>query len=250
MSEKEKNNSVIAICIQEPSEDGSNMDFGEIKGDDLRFIHQAFITDSICSALSVPSADTRLYYIEKPDRKRLVDIVTEYLGKKKCSGDLSKRFQEDFSTHSMEFERWGIRMEKIFEDCFAQGYKNVLLIGSRTPTITSTKIKAALRMLEQSDAVFGPTPDGRYYSIGMSGSYRIKLSDFDWKSGAIYSEVAGAFTEQGLSWSELEIWYAVESAEELELMARDINQFRFEGDETSGRETELVMERLISKLEQ
>jgi len=198
----------------------------------------------------VPSADTRLYYIEKPDRKRLVDIVTEYLGKKKCSGDLSKRFQEDFSTHSMEFERWGIRMEKIFEDCFAQGYKNVLLIGSRTPTITSTKIKAALRMLEQSDAVFGPTPDGRYYSIGMSGSYRIKLSDFDWKSGAIYSEVAGAFTEQGLSWSELEIWYAVESAEELELMARDINQFRFEGDETSGRETELVMERLISKLEQ
>jgi len=32
-------------------------------------------------------------------------------------------------------------------------------------------------------------------------------------------------------------------------MARDINQFRFEADNTTARETELVMERLISKLD-
>ncbi len=108
-------------------------------------------------------------------------------------------------------------------------------------------MRAALRMLEDSDAVFGPTPDGRYYTIGMSGSYHIKLSDFDWKSPTFYSEVASAFTGQ-LSWSELEIWYAVESPEELDLLARDINQYRFEQDDESARETELVMERLIAKL--
>ena len=74
------------------------------------------------------------------------------------------------------------------------------------------------------------------------------LSDFDWKSPSIYSEVAKAFTDRSLSWSELEIWYAIESPEELDLMARDINQYRFEEDNLTARETELVMERLIAKL--
>jgi hypothetical protein len=32
-------------------------------------------------------------------------------------------------------------------------------------------------------------------------------------------------------------------------MARDINQYRFEGDEHTARETELVMERILAKLQ-
>ena len=240
--------SVIAICVQEPNEDGSSMDLGAIQGDDLRFIHQAFITDTLMNTLAVPTADTRLYYIDEPARKRLVSIVTDYIGKK-VTGKRADRYKDGFSTHELEQDRWGIRIEQVFEDCFAAGYKNVLVIGSRTPTITANMFKTALRMLGKSDAVFGPTPEGRYYIIGMSGGHHIDLSAFDWKSASIYSEVANAFTEKKLSWSELEIWYAVECSEELELMARDINQYRFEGDEISARETELVMERLISKLE-
>jgi hypothetical protein len=83
----------------------------------------------------------------------------------------------------------------------------------------------------------------------MSGSSRIDLSAFDWKSPSIYSEVSQAFDTEKLSWSELEIWYAVEGLEELEMMARDINQYRFEGDEETARETEIVMERLLDRLE-
>ncbi len=248
MTAKKTKKSAIAICIQEPAEDGSKMDFGAIVGDEIRFLHQAFITDTICNALQVPSTDVRLYYIDCPERKRLVGIVTEYLTKK-LDGKLADNFKSGFSVHEQPRDRWGIRIEDVFEDCFKAGYKNVLVPGSRTPTITAHMFKTALRMLEKSDAIFGPTPEGRYYIIGMSGAYHIKLSDFDWKSPSIYSEVANAFTEKALSWSELEIWYAVESSEELELMARDINQYRFEGDETTARETELVMERLISKLE-
>lgn len=248
MPPKKTSKSVIAICIQEPTEDGSRLDLGAITGDDLRFIHQAFITDTIVNALAVPAADIRLYHIKEAARNRLVGIVTEYLANK-LQGKVSKRFSADFSTHELTRERWGKRIEKIFEECFAAGYENVLLIGSRTPTVTPNMFKTALRVLEKSDAVFGPTPEGRYYIIGMSGSYRVRLSDFDWKSPSIYSDVASAFTENKLSWSELEIWYTIESSDELELMARDINQFRFEGDEEIARETELVMERLISKLE-
>ncbi|MEW5995059.1 MAG: hypothetical protein AB1744_11790, partial [Candidatus Zixiibacteriota bacterium] len=60
-------------------------------------------------------------------------------------------------------------------------------------------------------------------------------------------EVAEAFTRKKLAWSELEIWYAVETPDELGIMVRDINQFRYEGDENTARETELVMERFLAR---
>lgn len=245
MPAKKKNESVIAVCIQEPKEDGSQMDLGAISGDELRFLHQAFITDTLGNALKLPSVDVRLYHVEEPERARLVKIVSDYLAKKWA--DKKSDLKARFSSHTLERERWGLRIEKIFDECFAAGYKNVLLVGSRTPSFSAPMMKAALRMLASSDAVFGPTPEGRYYALGMSGSSHIKLSDFDWKSPTIYSEVAATFSGK-LSWSELDIWYAVESPEELDLLARDINQYRFEQDDETARETELVMERLIAKL--
>lgn len=223
------------------------MDLGSIKGDDLRFLHQAFISDTITHALSIESADTRLYYIDDPDRKRFVQIIHDYL-QKKLTGEKAEAFTERFSQFESPNERWGIRLENIFADCFKAGYDNVLLIGSRTPTIRPQMLKAALSKLEHSDAVFGPTPEGRYYIIGMSGEAHIAFSDFDWKSPAIYSEVVETLTSKGLAWSEQEIWYAVETTDELEMMVRDINQYRYEGDEATAVETEKVLERLLAKL--
>ncbi|MDH3890956.1 MAG: DUF2064 domain-containing protein [candidate division Zixibacteria bacterium] len=247
MPRQKKNSSVIAVCIQEPFEDGSSMDLGSIQGDDLRFLHQAFISDTITHALDIETADTRLYYIDDTDRKRFVQIIHDYL-QKKLTNQKAEAFKKRFNLFEQEKERWGIRAEKLFADCFASGYDNVLLVGSRTPTIRASMLKAALRKLETSDAVFGPTPEGRYYIIGMSGGARIQLSDFDWKSPSIYSEVVEALTAKGLAWSEQEIWYAVETTDELEMMVRDINQYRYEGDESTAIETEKVMERLLAKL--
>jgi hypothetical protein len=248
MASKKKKDSVIAICIQEPQEDGSSMDFGPIQGDNVRFLHQAFISDTIVNAGSVEEADVRLYYVDTAERKKLVGIIVDYLTKKLKDGS-SDFFKSRFEKIEMPQERWGLKVERVFQDCFAQGYKHVLVVGSRTPTISGEALMVALRMLRESDAVFGPTPEGRYYVIGMSGSYKISLSEHDWKSAKIYSEVAEAFSEKGLAWSELEIWYCVETSDDLEMMIRDINQFRFEGDELTAHETEKVMERILTKLE-
>lgn len=248
MPSKKNNDSVIALCVQEPLEDGSVMDFGAMSSDEVKFLHQAFITDTLATALQVEEADLRLYAIDIPERKRLVAIVTDYLSKK-LSGKSAQSFKSRFSRFEQDNERWGIRAHNIFTECFAKGYKNVLLIGSRTPTVTADKMRTALKMLRESDAVFGPTPEGRYYMLGLSKKPHIDLSAFDWKSPSIYNEVSNALDEKELSWSELEIWYAVESPEELEIMARDINQYRFEGDEITAHETEIVIGRLLTKLE-
>ncbi|MBD3401301.1 DUF2064 domain-containing protein [candidate division GN15 bacterium] len=253
MSPRKKNtptpgsDAVVVVCVQEPFEEGSAMDFGPLGDEEIRFLHQAFITDTIKHALELGDVDVRLYYQNQSDRVRLVKIITDYLGKK-LTGKDAERYENHFATFSQKKDRWGNRVEQAFKECFDSGYTYVLLVGSRTPTITPSMMRSALKMLKQSDAIFGPTPEGRYYTIGMAGSYQIELSTFDWKSPSIYADVATAFTERDLRWSELPIWYAVDSSEELEIMARDINQYRFEGDEQTARETELVMERILAKL--
>ena len=224
------------------------MDFGIIKGDMLRFLHQAFITDTITHAFAIPDVDIRLYYIDSSERVQLVKIVTDYL-RKKMDADQASQFDTRFETVVMKKQGWGKRAARVFEDCFEKGYNYVMLVGSRTPTISSPMMKRMLKMLRESDVVFGPTPEGRYYTIGMSGHQHIDLSEFDWNSPTIYSDVADELTKQGFSWSELEIWYCVERSDDLEMLARDINQFRFEGDETTCRETEIVMERILARLE-
>lgn len=239
--------SAIAICIQEPTEEGSQMDFGAIKGEELQFLHQAFIADTITNALSVTGTDIRLYHLDSDEHHKLCHITIDYL-KKKLTGALAHALQERFTVHAMPPQRWGLRIETVFKECFEQDYHHVLLIGSRTPTITPKMLKTALKMLNESDAVFGPTPEGRYYVIGLSGGYKIPLSEMDWSSSTVYHDVADEFTKRGLTWSELEIWYSVETPDELELLARDINQYRFEGDEQTARETEIVMERIIARL--
>ncbi len=49
------------------------------------------------------------------------------------------------------------------------------------------------------------------------------------------------------TWSELEIWYTVDNYEALEFLVRDINQYRFEGDDISARETEMVLGRILNR---
>lgn len=248
MSPKMKNKTVIVVCIQEPQEDGSSMDFGAIVGENLRFLHQAFITDTIMSASIIQDADIRLYFVDVPERKKLVKIVTDYVTKQ--TKDIEPTFiKERFKKVKLAKERWGVRIEKIFDDCFKQGYENVLVIGSRTPTVSSDMVSSALLLLKDSDAVFGPTPEGRYYIIGMSGKQHLPLSQFDWKSPSIYLDVVNGLKEKGLKWKELDIWYCVEQIEELEMAVRDINQFRLQGDEITSHETEKVLERIFSKLE-
>lgn len=248
MTVKKKNKSVIAVCIQEPKEDGSSMEFGPIDGEHLRFLHQAFITDTIITASTLEDVDVRLYYIDNSERKKLVSIITTYL-KKNIKGGKESFFSNNFSEVKLKKDRWGIRVENIFADCFNEGYENVLVVGSRTPTVSGRMMKTAIELLKESDAVFGPTPEGRYYVIGMSGKSHISLSDFDWKSPSIYHDVAMALQEKGLKWSELEIWYCVERQDDLEMAVRDINQFRFEGDEITSHETEKALERIIAQLE-
>lgn len=249
MVAKPKNSTALIICVQEVSEDGSSMDLGnQLSEEDVAFLHQAFIADSICNALSIAAADIKLFYSPIPKTQQSIRTIFKYL-KDRLNGEKKAALESDrFELIELSPGRWGAKMDEAFRRCFDQGYKNVVFIGSRTPTLTHNMLTSAIRLLGQKDVVFGPTVEGRYYMIGFSGGYHVPLTDFQWKLPDIFSQVAARIDKLGLSWEETEIWYAVEHPEDVEYLARDINQFRLTGDEDTARETEKVLERILNRL--
>lgn len=249
MTDKAKHNIALIICIQEISEDGSSMKLGnQLSEEDISYLHQAFIADSVMNALMLSKVDIKLFYSPKPDTRKSVETILKYI-----KGRLKGRKRTAFESGRIEVAelgpgRWGLKMDESFRRCFDQGYSKVLFVGSRTPTLTHKMITSAVKILGKKDVVFGPTVEGRYYMIGFAHDYHIALDDFDWKASNIYSQVANHIEEKGLSWEETEIWYAVEHPEDVEYLARDINHFRLTGDEETARETEKVLERILSRL--
>lgn len=249
MTEKTKNEIALIVCIQEVKEDGSSMNLGnQLSDEDVSYLHQAFIADSIINALMLSRVDIKLFYSPRPQTKSSVDTILKYIkgrlkGKKLAALDSSR-----FEAEELGPGRWGEKMDESFRRCFDQGYSKVLFIGSRTPTLTHEMISSAIKILSKKDVVFGPTVEGRYYMIGFAHDYHIALADFNWRESNIYSKVATQIENLGLSWEETEIWYAVEHPEDMEYLARDINHFRLTGDEETARETEKVLERILNRM--
>ena len=49
----------------------------------------------------------------------------------------------------------------------------VIVIGTDVPTVTCAHIQAALKALGSNDAVFGPSPDGGYWLVGLKRRPRV-----------------------------------------------------------------------------
>jgi hypothetical protein len=248
MTEKAKRNIALIVCIQETKEDGSSMNLGnQLSEEDISFLHQAFIADSITNALMLSKADIKLFYSPKPKTRKSVETILKYI-KSRLTGKQRSLFESGrIEVAELGPGRWGQKMDESFQKCFDQGYSKVLFVGSRTPTLTHKMLASAVKILNEKDVVFGPTVEGRYYMIGFANDYHISLADFKWKESNIYSQVSSHIDEKGLSWEETEIWYAVEHPEDVEYLARDINHFRLTGDEDTARETEKVLERILSR---
>lgn len=62
----------------------------------------------------------------------------------------------------------GQRMQRIFEESFARGYRHVVMIGTDAPEMSAKTVRRAFRLLAKRPAVFQPTLDGGYALIGLA----------------------------------------------------------------------------------
>ncbi len=102
----------------------------------------------------------------------------------------------------------GERMAGIFERAFAEGYQQVIVVGSDLPDLSRVIVESALEALEQPerDLVLGPTPDGGYYLIGLKRRVPELFHDIPWSTGEVMERTLEKARGAGLSIAFVERW--------------------------------------------
>ena len=109
----------------------------------------------------------------------------------------------------------GSRICTFFASQFEQGRGPVVVIGSDSPDLPLSDIKAAFHLLRTADCVIGPAADGGLTLIGLKRLPPHFLDDVRWSSWQTLSDVLMACRKHQLQIELLPVWYDVDSLENL-----------------------------------
>lgn len=138
--------------------------------------------------------------------KKLVDITEkETLKLKNCvlhiyySDAINEEKWKLLEKKVQQGKDLGEKMQNAFNDGFREGFKQIILIGSDLPTISSTIIQQGFAALENNDIVFGPADDGGYYLIGMKKMYPSIFNNKPWSTEKLLTITLKELTQQKIA---------------------------------------------------
>ena len=151
---------------------------------------------------------------------RLV-VAYEPSGKKPDLSWLELPKTPDF--FQQEGKSLGERIIHAFGTAFGHGARQVVLIGSDSPTLPPAYIDQAFAALDGADIVLGPVTDGGYCLIGLSRPCVQKLfDDVAWSTDQVFERTARNAQAQGYSLRVLPTHYDVDTAEDLLVLDREL----------------------------
>lgn len=92
---------------------------------------------------------------------------------------------------------FGARLQAAVEDARALGYRQVVVVGLDVPRLGAADLAAAFAALDVAPAVFGPSPDGGVYLVGVSGDLD-RLGPVRWLGGRVQADLRALFP--GATW--------------------------------------------------
>lgn len=109
----------------------------------------------------------------------------------------------------------GERMYNAFKDGFEDGYKQIVLIGSDLPDISTSHIENGLKALEKDEVVFGPAEDGGYYLIGLKCLIPEIFKNKPWSQSHLLKKTLQELHYLNVSVSTLETLNDIDTYEDL-----------------------------------
>ncbi|CAB5148619.1 hypothetical protein D3OALGB2SA_4664 [Olavius algarvensis associated proteobacterium Delta 3] len=108
----------------------------------------------------------------------------------------------------------GLRMAAAFQEVFASGFKQAVLVGSDVPDLPGTHISQAFSDLQNADAVIGPSADGGYYLVGFrDDTFRPALFDTAaWGTPQVLEETLAIARAEGLKINLQPRWKDIDDA--------------------------------------
>ena len=110
----------------------------------------------------------------------------------------------------------GDKMRQAFVDRFSDGYKKVVIIGSDSPSLPVSYINQALN--SDKDLMLGPSTDGGYYLIAMTGKVSEVFDGIAWGTEQVLDETLNRVKKTGVSLELLPVWYDVDFPEDLKFL--------------------------------
>ncbi len=123
----------------------------------------------------------------------------------------------------------GERMKNAFKQSFAEGAKRVVIIGTDSPTLPVSYIQKAFDILKKIPIVIGPTFDGGYYLIGLSGLNDDIFDGIGWGTSRVFDQTLTRIKSLNTQVYVLPPWYDVDTSEDLEFLKSHLLAMRMSG---------------------
>ncbi|MGF7215941.1 hypothetical protein GGR92_002081 [Spirosoma lacussanchae] len=98
----------------------------------------------------------------------------------------------------------GERMLAAFREQFAEGARQVVIIGSDCLAITTDHLRQAFSVLDEADVVIGPATDGGYYLLGMNTLHPFLFEDMPWSQPELRQRTELTLQQNNLTFERLE----------------------------------------------
>ena len=115
----------------------------------------------------------------------------------------------------------GVRLSKILTDAFPEPAQ-VVFIGADSPSLPRSYLARAVSSLERHDVVIGPSDDGGYYLIGLSGNHLCVFKDIAWSTSAVFEQTLARAVAAGLDVDVLPGWFDIDDDAGLRRLHREL----------------------------
>jgi rSAM/selenodomain-associated transferase 1 len=109
----------------------------------------------------------------------------------------------------------GERMRRAFDEAFAAGHGQVVVVGSDLPDVSAELLRRAFALLERHEAVLGPARDGGYYLLGLRRPVPEVFRGIAWSTPEVFAATVARLRTAGIEPALLETLADVDEAEDL-----------------------------------
>ncbi|MFI5305473.1 MAG: TIGR04282 family arsenosugar biosynthesis glycosyltransferase, partial [Nitrospiria bacterium] len=160
----------------------------------------------------------RKFVEETLEKVKVIRDVTIWLG---CFPDyndpwllsLSNSFR--IQLFKQEGKDLGERMEHAFNMLTRKKYKRKVIIGTDSPHLPLHFIRSAFESLKKIPVVIGPSRDGGYYLLGISGQPPSVFRGISWSTDSVLKSTMLRLKEKQIPFKLLPEWYDIDRFEEL-----------------------------------
>jgi hypothetical protein len=179
----------------------------------------------LCPPLSEQAAAT-LYECFLQDMlnvARAVPNVTRFINYWPAEAEAYFRhLAPDFELLLQQGPRLGERLDNALTHSLTHGFERVVITNSDSPTLPAAYLAQAFDALAQADVVLGPCQDGGYYLIGLTRPQPRLLREVPMSTPTVLQDTLALAEEDGLKVALLPTWFDVDTVEELQRLAADL----------------------------